>query len=198
MTKNKIKEIALKHFANKGYEETSLSMITSEVGIKTPSFYAFYKSKEELFLMIVHEAFYHHFEHIAQVTKSFSSETTTERKLFKILEEMYRYHIREEVITDFCRRFIMFPPEGLGNLVREEFLKSDLLLSNVLEEIFQIGIQNGEVRKVEVKELLLSYLCLMDGLFAQLFYYDRDPIQLEQRLRVNWNIYWSGIRNNHR
>jgi AcrR family transcriptional regulator len=197
MTKNKIKEVALKLFSSKGYEQTSLSTITGEVGIKTPSFYAFYKSKEELFLTIANEVFSHHYEYISKVSGSLSNETT-EIKLFKILREMYRYHLREEEETDFYLRFMMFSPEGLREKIHEEFLKSDLLLSKVLEDVFRTAIEKEEVRNIELKDLVSSFLCLMDGLFTQLFYYDRVPEILEHRLKLNWNIYWSGIKHESR
>jgi AcrR family transcriptional regulator len=193
MTKNMIKEVALKLFANKGYEQTSLSMIAKEVGIKTPSFYAFYKSKEDLFLTIVYEAFTHHCDYIKQVSRSFSNETT-EKKLFKILREMYSYHLREEDKTNFCRRFLMFAPEGLEGRIHEEFQKSDVILSKAIEEIFTTAILSGEVRNIPLNDLVSSFLCLMDGLFAQLFYYDRVPEILDHRLTLNWNNYWSGIQ----
>jgi len=197
MNKERMKEVALRLFASKGYEQTSLSMITSKVGIKTPSFYAFYKSKEELFLTIVEEVFAHYYEHISHVFKSFRNEST-EKKLFKILQEMYNYHLKEEEKTDFYRRFMMFSPEGLNGPFQEEFKNSDKLLSNLLSEIFQKAIENGEVRKLGLEDLVASFLCLMDGLFTQLFYYDRVPEQLEHRLKINWNIYWAGIKgDNH-
>lgn len=193
MNKERIKEVALRLFARKGYEQTSLSMITAEVGIKTPSFYAFYKSKEELFLTIVEEVFAHYYEHISSVFKSVSSETT-EKKLLKILQEMYNFHLREVEETDFYRRFMMFSPEGLQERFQEEFRNSDKLLSNMLGEIFQKAIDNGEVRKIELEDLVASFLCLMDGLFTQLFYYDKVQEKLEYRLKLNWTIYWAGIK----
>lgn len=50
LTANRIQLIALSHFAKYGYAGTSLSKVAEEVGIKKPSIYAHYKSKEDLFL----------------------------------------------------------------------------------------------------------------------------------------------------
>ncbi|WP_434060455.1 TetR/AcrR family transcriptional regulator [Peribacillus frigoritolerans] len=49
MTKDRIKEVACKQLAEKWYDGTPLSSIAQEVGIKTPSIYALFKSKEDLF-----------------------------------------------------------------------------------------------------------------------------------------------------
>ncbi|WP_174727023.1 TetR/AcrR family transcriptional regulator [Mesobacillus harenae] len=192
-TKSKIREVALKLFADKGYEQTSLSTIASEVGIKTPSIYAFFKSKEDLFLTISEEVFIHHYEYIRMVSDDLNNETA-ERKLLTILEEMYNYHLKEETKTNFYRRFMMFSPEGLDGPIKEAFIKSDVLLSSILSEIFTQAIEQNEVRPLEADKLINSYLCLMDGLFLQLFYYSKEPEALERRLRSNWEIYWAGIK----
>jgi len=193
-TKTKIKDAALKIFSTSSYEETTLSKIANEVGIKTPSIYAFYKNKEDLFLTVLHMVFTDHYEHIKQLVDSLANESA-ERKLFMILQEMYNYHLNEEEKTNFYRRFMQFPPHGLEEIVQDEFLKSDEYLSNVLNDIFLTAIKNGEVREMEIETLTASFLCLMDGLFTQLFYYPRDKEQLDWRLRINWEIYWSGVAN---
>lgn len=47
-TKNRILEAALTLFAQKGYEATSMAEISEMVGIKAPSFYAHFPSKQAL------------------------------------------------------------------------------------------------------------------------------------------------------
>lgn len=45
LTKNKLKEVAMRLFGEKGYEGTALSEIAKEVGVKTPAIYAFLRIK---------------------------------------------------------------------------------------------------------------------------------------------------------
>ena len=193
MTKNKIREVAMNSFAMKGYEETSLSMIANAVGIKTPSIYAFYKSKEDLFLEALHEVLFHHYKHIERAAESLPSEPT-EKRLFQILKEMYTYHLREEEKTTFYLRFILFPPSGLEVQIHQEFIKSDEFLSEILDEIFTLAIQKGEIKEIEIASLIAGFLCLMDGLFIQLFYYRSNAEELNRRLKTVWAIYWEGIK----
>ena len=47
MTRNKLREAAMKLFGEKGYDGTALSEIAKEVGVKTPAIYAFYENKED-------------------------------------------------------------------------------------------------------------------------------------------------------
>lgn len=53
MSAGRIQEAALLRFAAQGYDATSLAQIAGDVGIKTPSIYAHFKSKQALFLGIV-------------------------------------------------------------------------------------------------------------------------------------------------
>lgn len=48
-TKKRIIEAALQLFARNGYEATSMADIAAAVGIKAPSLYAHFKSKQALF-----------------------------------------------------------------------------------------------------------------------------------------------------
>lgn len=192
MTKNKIKDAAITLFSVNSYEETTLAKIAEKVGIKTPSIYAFYSNKEDLFLTALHEVFSHYYQHIQHISDS-NSDDTAERKLFTILQEMHHYHLKEEEKTNFYRRYMLFPPKGLEGRVQEEFIKSDRYLANLLNNIFTSAIKKGEVREIEVQSLIANFLCLMDGLFTQLFYYPRDIEEIEWRLNTNWKIYWEGI-----
>ncbi|MHA6260315.1 TetR/AcrR family transcriptional regulator [Sporosarcina sp. CAU 1771] len=196
MRKKEIKEVALRMFAMKGYEETSLSMIANEVGIKTPSIYAFYKNKESIFLTALHDVLHDHFEHIKNSADSLS-DVGAEEKLFKILQEMYAYHLREKEKTTFFLRFMLFSPEGLKDQIHEEFIKSDKFLEGILREIFIDAMDKDEIKSDSIDSLVSSFLCLMDGLFIQLFYYQSNIDELELRLKTNWKIYWNSIRNQY-
>jgi AcrR family transcriptional regulator len=54
-TKRKIMREALKLFAQKGYEAVSVAQIAEAVGIKAPSLYKHYKSKQDIFDAILEE-----------------------------------------------------------------------------------------------------------------------------------------------
>lgn len=53
MTASRIQDAALKRFAEQGYEATTLAEIAGDVGIKKPSIYAHFQSKEALFQSLI-------------------------------------------------------------------------------------------------------------------------------------------------
>lgn len=49
---SKIKDVALVLFAQNGYDFTPLSAVAEQAGIKTPSIYAHFAGKKDLFLAV--------------------------------------------------------------------------------------------------------------------------------------------------
>ncbi|WP_282939881.1 TetR/AcrR family transcriptional regulator [Paenibacillus sp. RC67] len=193
MTSSTIKSAALRHFARNGYEGTPLSEIAKEVGIKTPSLYAHFRSKEDLFLKLFEDLLQEHAARVGQLLASIQDYSIKE-KLFAILQDSCdNYMLSEEKIT-FLRRAMLFPPTFLQERLQQKFIDIESMFTAPLQDIFSTGIQKGLIRDEPVEELLASYLCLMDGCFLQLFYYGRP--QFEQRLEGVWRIYWDGIAAN--
>lgn len=62
-TRERIHEIALREFVDKGYRDASLRNIVKEAGVTTGSFYWYYKSKEELFEALVGI----HYDHVMKM-----------------------------------------------------------------------------------------------------------------------------------
>lgn len=54
-TRKKILDTTFKLIAEKGYDKTSVSMICETVGIKKPSLYYYFDSKENLFITLIKE-----------------------------------------------------------------------------------------------------------------------------------------------
>lgn len=61
-TKEEIIKAATRLFAEKGYEGMTMKEIANEVGIKPPSVYAFFKSKEDVFMHIYNDILMGHLE----------------------------------------------------------------------------------------------------------------------------------------
>ena len=54
-TLQKIHQVAIQEFLEKGFQGASLRNIVKEAGVTTGAFYGYYKSKEELFDALVKE-----------------------------------------------------------------------------------------------------------------------------------------------
>ncbi|AST96479.1 hypothetical protein BC8716_11190 [Shouchella clausii] len=192
MTKEKIKQAALVAFAKGGYEGMSLAEVASAVGIKTPSIYAFFKSKQDLFMTIYHELLDEHAAQLVQQTNVMEIEGS-EQRLRKVVEAMIDYHLREQTKTEFLTRVNLFPPDFLKDEMRSRFAHNEQQIRSSLVAIFSEGIEQGDIRSEPLYELVDSFLCLLDGLFLQTFYYNKE--KLETSFFHAWKFYWQGISN---
>jgi AcrR family transcriptional regulator len=187
MTREKLKAAALKHFAKSGYEGTSLAAIAKEVGIKTPSVYAFFSSKDDLFLTVFDEAMQELHRELLHAAEQFHSQKMKE-KLFSLLKSCVHFHLNNERKITFIRRTLMFPPEHLKERLRDKYLELDHLLSKMVQSIFAEEISRGHDLDVRIQ----TYLCLLDGIFLQMFFND-DHKQLHEKIHNVWKTAWSGL-----
>lgn len=190
MTKEKIKRAAIGQFAENGYAGATLGSIAEEVGIKTPSIYAFFASKEALYLAVFQEVLDEHYVRVRDIKDGFTS-VSAEDTLYGILQKICSYHLADTNKTNFLTRAMLFPPPSLTSDLNNAFLKEEDLLSDLLTDIFKQGMAEGSIVERPLEDLLAAYFCLLDGVFLQLFYY--SSADFTNRLTSSWNVFWNGI-----
>jgi AcrR family transcriptional regulator len=192
MTRSRILNTALREFALKGYEGTPLSDIAKGVGIKTPSLYAHFRSKEALFLSVFDEVLAERLATMRRLVASLA-DRPAEEQLLQILQLSCSCsaegHVDEKLT--FLKRMTLFPPHFLEGEMKERFLASELQQSQLLQPIFSEAVERGRIRPIPMEKLLASYYCLLDGCFLQHCYY--TPAESSRRLRMAWQVYWQGI-----
>jgi AcrR family transcriptional regulator len=194
MTANKIKTAALRLFAQNGYDAAPLSEIAKEVGIKTPSLYAHFSSKEDLFRAVFEDVLNESVYRVGALVEEIK-EHTVHDKLFSIWQDACRTYLVSELHMTFIKRAMLFPPAAMQEELRARFTASEHALSSVLVTIFTEGIDAGLIRRENTRDLLASFYCLLDGAFIQQFYYTHDDF--EQRMQGVWRMYWHGITSFH-
>lgn len=194
MTKDKIKHEAMCLFAQNGYNGTSLAEIAKQVGIKTPSIFAHFKGKEDLFLSVFVELSWQEVSHVEELIENIK-DASVEEKLSRIFHETCRFYLQNQVRAEFLKRTMLFPPDFLQEQIREKFINSEEGLSEILREVFMTGIEAGVLREEKIEALIAAYYCLIDGVFLQMSYYDKDT--MINRLESAWKNFWLGITNFH-
>lgn len=192
MTENRIKQVALSHFAINGYDGTSLAQIAKTVGIKKQSIATYFRKKEDLFLAVFEEMVQDYIGFIKQVHNEIHLEPV-EKKLQYILYQSYQYKVKNPERTAFYKRAIHFPPPFLEEKIRNEINKMEQESSELYRTVFVEGIQTNVIKKQELENLLAAFYCLIDGISMQMFFYDTD--EFNKRLSSIWQIFWDGIKH---
>ncbi|EUJ30735.1 TetR family transcriptional regulator [Listeria floridensis FSL S10-1187] len=138
MSKESLKQAALILFSEKGYDGTALSEIAKQAGIKTPSIYAHFESKEALYLTIYREVIQTELANLKH--KKREDYDTTEDYLKAFFYEATDFEKNPE-IRRFFQRSIYYPPVSLKEKMIEEMKNYEQLtfdkIGTLLDEVTQ-------------------------------------------------------------
>lgn len=168
-TSDLIKQHALQLFAQKGYFGTSLNDVASLVGIKKPSLYAHFKNKDDLYTTILQELMDTFIDRVAIDSLEIQS-SSTKPLLKRLLINMIDFW-KDETLGLLYKRTLLFPEEKFRSSIHEHFLQTESYTTDILSNIFNKGLQNGEISPQPLEPLIDAYYCLIDGLFVQRFFY---------------------------
>ncbi len=182
MSADDIKRSALKCFSKFGYEGTSLSMITEELGMKKQSIYAHYKSKEDIFISVLNTVLQEEKEFLDEY---FSKECINSAEFLNnfiaIIKERFtsdkEYNIKFIIATSYM------PPEKLteelGDKCNTYFDEIETRVRNVISKNGKDELENE--RKVQV------FITIVVGLFSALAY--RNIEAYEKRHEACWKLF---------
>lgn len=190
MTANRIKEVALKHFATSGYSGSSLAHIAEEVGIKKPSLYAHFKCKEDLLLHVIEDTFAAE-TLVSQAYLTEHSNDSFEELLYGFLL-YYQERYEQSERTKFMLRMSFFPPTALYDQVMVYVYTYLDHLEALLVNLFTPGTHSGYPNSFNPHKAAKAYLCLMDGVLVELLY--GGPSRFKQRLEASWDFYYLGLQ----
>lgn len=187
-TKEKIIHTSRDFFAGYGYEETSLAMIADSVGIKKPSLYAHFKSKEDIFTAVMDKEL---FEYSASVKEILSD---TEKNVKTLLYDMLlRFSLYDdEASSEFYYRYSRYQPAGLEAMIIEKFQENEKVMLDMFNTVLSRGKENGEFdAALSNQQIYDTYFLLMDGLSSTPVMYKEEY----KRDGVNhiWEIFERGV-----
>ncbi len=162
MTAKRIQAVALRYFAEKGYDATTLADIAGEIGIKKPSIYAHYPGKMDLFLTIVEQIRDGYASLWRQELAATAGYSPAER-LKLLFAGICRYFLHDKVQLQFFIRLWMFPPADCASQVLEPLKSVHKEIFDEVAAIFREGETAGLFCKQQQDELVHSYFCLLDG-----------------------------------
>ncbi len=189
-TKQSIIEAATRLFADKGYEGMTMKEIAREVGIKAPSLYAFFESKEHIFLHIYRDIIA---SHLNLASSDAASPNASVRQQFEyILRMIMDYQLKESLQMKIYMRLLLFPPDVFQVDMKAELLKMEQAEYELFRAMFKRAMDSGEIKQADSDALAIALICMMDGLFWAMQRYDEARFQ--QHFRTVWEQFWQGIK----
>ncbi|GEM_PF-708363 len=176
MSAEMIRKSALKCFSIHGYEGTSLSMITDELGMKKQSVYAHYKSKEDIFMSVLDSVLQ---EEVEFLRGYFKGEFENAAECF----DGFITKIKERSLSEkegnimFILRTSYMPPERM----REEVAAKCHIFWEELEKAVCGVIEGSFEDEEELQSRTIAMTTLIDGLFSALLYCGADVLERKQK-----------------
>ncbi|MFF2481234.1 TetR/AcrR family transcriptional regulator [Paenibacillus sp. NPDC058071] len=179
-TAERIQEAALRMFGESGYEGTSLSEIAKEVGIKTPSIYAHFSSKEQLFIQLCDASMDEERQSFLALLNGSRQESGLAR-LYKAFDFFTAFnHLTAGVA--FLKRAMLVPPRHLRDRLRIAFFEYETELSGELAKLIVQGRDEGEITEQNTDTMLAQFYNAIDGLLVENQLYDVELFEERRQI----------------
>ena len=181
-TEQKILNEALTLFAEKGYSAVYVGEIADAVGIKTPSLYKHYKSKQDIFNSCV-EVFAERMENIrnnmqlpGSKTASFSYETIAEEHLIEVANALFMFYLQDNVAAKF-RKMLMIERYHNPEINR---LFEDFFIIRAIDHEKEIFSKLIDAKVIKGENPHIIALRFYTPIFYLLQKYDMRPNEIEE------------------
>ncbi|OMF37211.1 hypothetical protein BK133_06290 [Paenibacillus sp. FSL H8-0548] len=185
-TAERIKQAALTMFTESGYEGASLSEIAKAVGIKTPSIYAHYKSKEQLFLQLIQEVIEEEREQYFKLLRDIEFVSSEQQlyRLFVFFTDLNHMTTGQA----FLKRTILVPPRHLRDQLRQDLMRYEEELTEGIADVLHKGASAGLFNGQEEERLIASFYVCVDGMLVENQLYEEELF--EKRKQMTWKSLW--------
>jgi len=189
--KDEILEIAGQLFAEKGYD-LSMSDIAGKIGIKTPSLYSHFESKDEIISLVLEREVIKMYDFF-NMTLDRLQEEGTEQKLKRLFFSIFNYFEKPGQL-EILRRIPFVENEMIKMKLTKVMLERDASFSLKVREIIEEGILSGEVRENAEEGTMLLYLAMIQGMLDTKLLQKYTDSRLQDYTLTAWEAFWNGIK----
>lgn len=187
-TKKKILDVALTLFSEKGYGNVYVGQIAEGVGIKAPSLYKHYKSKQDIFEAILEEMRNRYDREAAQLNMTgndflIDSElynNISEDELVKIGIGLFSFFLRDEYECKFRKMLTIeqFANKDLAELFSHQYFNEPLKYQTGL---LQLLIMRGYMKNEDANMMALQFFA---PIYLWMTVCDREPQREPEALQM--------------
>ena len=186
--KDQIMSAAEEVFSQKGFSDARMDDIVEETGLSKGTLYLYYKSKDDLIIAVLDRIFQREFKTFKTIDLTSTSAT----------EAVWSFV--DKAIRDFkfMTRLLPITFEFMGLAFRNKFVQKAFKTyfnqyMEILIPIIQHGIDNGEFRPGDPKEIAIAMGAVMEGTIL-LWFYDQTLVDLEQHLQSGIKLLLEGVQ----
>lgn len=190
-TKDKILSVSKAHFASKGYEGTSMSIIAEGVGIRKPSLYSHYSSKADIFKDVLTLDFETHLLFVKEILSN------KNRSAVENLYTLFMEHLPgdEKMVMDneFYYRFFKYPPVDIEEYTIGRYREADQKIFEMFDAVVKEGKEQGDIDStLSSRQIYELYFMMVDGIDTMSMLYNFEAAKKSSE--NVWQVFYRGIK----
>ncbi|MCC6298956.1 MAG: TetR/AcrR family transcriptional regulator [Anaerolineales bacterium] len=175
-------------FTKKGFNEARMDDIAEETGLSKGTLYLYFKSKDDLIIAILDRMFQREFKQLENLDQDGRTAVETIEKLTALL-------IKD--ILGFMR-LVPIVYEFLALAFRNKYVQAALKkyinrYIDILVPIIQRGIESGEFRPVDAREVAIAMGAMIEGTLL-LWVYDKTLVKPDYHIQTGIKLLLEGVQ----
>jgi AcrR family transcriptional regulator len=186
--KSQILNAAESVFTQKGFDEARMEDIADKTGLSKGTLYLYFKSKDDLIIAILDRIFQYEF-------RQFENVNVAEINAIDAIQK-----ITDVLATDIVRlqRLVPIVYQFLALAFRNKYVQLALKkyinrYVDVLVPIIQRGIDAGQLRPVDAREVAIAMGAMLEGTLL-LWAYDKTLVKPEYHIRSGIKLLLQGVQ----
>jgi AcrR family transcriptional regulator len=175
-------------FTKKGFDDARMEDIAEKTGLSKGTLYLYFKSKDELIFAILDRIFQSEFRQLAGVKEAHAGAAEALLAVTDMVSRDVAGMLRLiPLIYNFLA--LAFRSKPVQRALKE-YIRGYL---DILTPIIQTGIDSGEFRAVEARQVALAAGAIIEGTLL-LWVYDNASVDPEHDIRAGMRILLDGVK----
>lgn len=176
-SQKRILEAAKSIYVEKGYDGTSMNAIALEIGIRKPSLYAHFSSKETLFKAMLTEIMQEHLQTVNEMLDALEGKSV-KADLYYMIEKYVAYCSASKDMDVWIRSYY-FPPVRLKEWLLNRTHSIEMIMRRKMVQLIKKGQQEGVIQNHHPVQMMHVFYHFMLGYVLSYTEYGFETIESE-------------------
>lgn len=175
-------------FTKKGFDEARMDDIAEETGLSKGTLYLYFKSKDDLIIAILDRMIQREFKQLENLNQDGMSATDAIWKITDLLTKDILGWLR---LIPIVYQFLALAFRNkYVQLALKKYINRYL---DILVPIIQRGVEAGEFRQVDTREVAIAMGAMIEGTLL-LWVYDKSMIEPEKHIHSGMKLLMEGVQ----